>query len=133
MDTGRVVAGRSLQRPSGQGQKPDCDAGCKRQLSLLLQIWPPGAHSNYCCCLTRPIGDGVTDPAGPVKLIGLLQVKFLVEKGAEVNAEDGYHNTALYHACTVFQTEMVEFLLSVGADRNQRYSLKHQLVQMTCS
>ena len=75
----------------------------------------------------------MTDPAGPVKLIGLLQVKFLVEKGAEVNAEDGYHNTALYHACTVFQTEMVEFLLSVGADRNQRYSLKHQLVQMTCS
>lgn len=50
----------------------------------------------------------------------LEMLKFLHSKGAEVNAEDGYHNTALYHAVTRFDPDMVEFLLSVGADRHQR-------------
>jgi ankyrin repeat protein len=45
-------------------------------------------------------------------------VKFLLEKGANVNFVDALDNTPLHKACKGFHLEIVELLIAKGAEKN---------------
>ncbi len=48
------------------------------------------------------------------------QVRQLIADGSDVDAQDGYGNTALMHASSLDRPEIVEMLLNAGADVNSR-------------
>lgn len=66
----------------------------------------------------------------------LMTVKFLVEKGADVNAVDMGDNSALHWAAMRGHVEIVKYLLDQGADktiRNKQEKLPIDLCQSNWS
>ena len=44
-------------------------------------------------------------------------VKFLLEKGADINLQDEYDSTALFYAAAKDKIDIIKFLLEKGADK----------------
>ncbi len=95
------------------------------------------AHFDIIKCLVRA-GADVQQPNhfGGTCLINSVQspelVKFLLENGANVNAEDVQHKTALHYAVQENRLESAKLLLSFGADPFKKSKYDDDILQTAC-
>lgn len=95
------------------------------------------AHFDIIRCLVRA-GADVQQPNhfGGTCLINSVQssdlVKFLLESGVDVNAEDVQHKTALHYAVQENRLESAKMLLHHGADPLKRSKYEDDILQTAC-
>ena len=64
--------------------------------------------------------------------IAINTTKWLIEKGADVNAADKYGNTALMKACVKGRTDIAEFLIEKGADIDTKGEFGYTALMKAC-